>query len=174
MNKKGFTLIELIAVVVIMAIIALIATPNIVNMMDRGKKEDYVADAKEIITKATYMYKKESVSKSDKFTENTEYDGNTTYTIYMIYLKKIDGINDYTDPYGFDYNTTESYVKFKDPVSESETLKEREIEIYLTSNDQADPNNHECYILSATKENIGTDKVQQGTFSGGKCSSSSQ
>ncbi|MGN0992587.1 MAG: type IV pilin protein, partial [Bacilli bacterium] len=30
MNKKGFTLIELIAVVVIMAIIALIATPNIV------------------------------------------------------------------------------------------------------------------------------------------------
>ena len=49
MNKKGFTLIELIAVVVIMAIIALIATPNIVNMMDRGKKEDYIAYAKEII-----------------------------------------------------------------------------------------------------------------------------
>lgn len=170
MNKKGFTLIELIAVVVIMAIIALIATPNIVNMMDRGKKEDYVADAKEIITKATYMYKKESVSKSSKFIEGVE-EG---YYTYIIKLKDVDGINDYTDPYGFVYNTTESYVKFKEPVSESETLKEREIEIYLTSNDQADLSNDECYILSATKKNIGTDKVQQGTFYEGKCSSSSQ
>ena len=169
MNKKGFTLIELIAVVVIMAIIAFIATPNIVNMMDRGKKEDYVADAKEIITKATYMYKKESVSNSSKFIKGTEND----YYTYTIKLGDVDGINDYTDPYGFVYNKTESYVKFKEPNTELEELKEREIEIYLTSNDQADPNNDECYILSATKKNIGTDKVQQGTFYEGKCSSSS-
>ena len=169
MNKKGFTLIELIAVVVIMAIIALIATPNIVNMMDRGKKEDYVADAKEIITKATYMYKKDSVSNSSKFIKGTEND----YYKYTIKLGDVDGINDYTDPYGFVYNKTESYVKFKEPNTELEELKEREIEIYLTSNDQADPNNDECYILSATKKNIGTDKVQQGTFYEGKCSSSS-
>ena len=42
MNEKAFTLVELIAVVVIMAIIMVIATPNIVNMLDKGKKEDYV------------------------------------------------------------------------------------------------------------------------------------
>ena len=38
-NNKGFTLIELIAVVTIMAIIALIATPNIISMIDNGNKE---------------------------------------------------------------------------------------------------------------------------------------
>ena len=159
MNKKGFTLIELIAVVVIMAIIALIATPNIVNMMDRGKKEDYIADAKEIITKATYMYKKESVSKSDKFTENTEYDGNTTYTIYMIYLKKIDGINDYTDPYGFTYDKEKSTVKFEEPNTTGE-LAERQVEIFLTSN-----NGEECYLLSSNgNDDIDTNMVKEGSY----------
>ena len=112
MNKKGFTLIELIAVVVIMAIIALIATPNIVNMMDRGKKEDYVADAKEIITKATYMYKKEKTSSTKKFLASKDDEGNTIYTIS---LENIEGINDYTDPYGFTYDKEKSTVKFEEP-----------------------------------------------------------
>ena len=99
MNKKGFTLIELIAVVVIMAIIALIATPNIVNMMDKGKKEDYVADAKEIISKATYMYKLEKY--------DNKFDGD------KIYLKDINGIDeDFKDPYGFSYDKANSYVDF--------------------------------------------------------------
>ena len=37
-NKKGFTLIELLAVIVILAIIALIATPIILNMINKAKK----------------------------------------------------------------------------------------------------------------------------------------
>ena len=38
MNKKGFTLVELLAVIVILAIIALIATPLILNVIDNAKK----------------------------------------------------------------------------------------------------------------------------------------
>ena len=37
-NKKGFTLIELLAVIVILAIIALIATPIILNMITKARK----------------------------------------------------------------------------------------------------------------------------------------
>lgn len=59
MNKKGFTLIELIAVVVIMSIIAIIATPNIINMIDKGKKDQYITNAKEFISKATYIVQTE-------------------------------------------------------------------------------------------------------------------
>ena len=36
-NKKGFTLIELLAVIVILAIIALIATPIILNMINKAR-----------------------------------------------------------------------------------------------------------------------------------------
>ena len=38
MNKKGFTLVELLAVIVILAIIAIIATPLILNVIDNAKK----------------------------------------------------------------------------------------------------------------------------------------
>ena len=38
MKKKGFTLVELLAVIVILAIIAVIATPMILNVIDNAKK----------------------------------------------------------------------------------------------------------------------------------------
>ncbi len=39
MNKKGFTLVELLAVIVILAIIALIATPIIIGVVNDARKE---------------------------------------------------------------------------------------------------------------------------------------
>ncbi|MBD9085541.1 prepilin-type N-terminal cleavage/methylation domain-containing protein, partial [bacterium] len=38
MKRKGFTLIELLAVIVILAIIALIATPTILNVIEKARK----------------------------------------------------------------------------------------------------------------------------------------
>ena len=38
MKKKGFTLVELLAVIVILAIIALIATPIILGVIEKSKK----------------------------------------------------------------------------------------------------------------------------------------
>ncbi len=40
-NKKGFTLIELLAVIVILGIIALIATPIVINVIEKAKEESY-------------------------------------------------------------------------------------------------------------------------------------
>ena len=45
MNKKGFTLIELLAVIVILAIIALIATPTILGVIEKARKESAEASA---------------------------------------------------------------------------------------------------------------------------------
>lgn len=39
MNKKGFTLVELLAVIVILAIIALIAVPIILNVIDDAREK---------------------------------------------------------------------------------------------------------------------------------------
>ena len=41
MNKKGFTLVELLAVIVIMAIVVLIAIPNVMNSLNQAKKDNF-------------------------------------------------------------------------------------------------------------------------------------
>ena len=92
-DRKGFTLIELIAVVVIMAIIALLATPNIISLLEKGKKEEFVADAKEFVSKATYMYK------SEKFNSS----GTSSY--FYKNISEIKGVNteDLNGPWGEEY-----------------------------------------------------------------------
>lgn len=135
MKNNGFTLIELIAVVVIIAIIALIATPNIVSMVDTGKKEDYLADAKEFISKATYMYKQETYKNDDQIFSNSG-------RIWTIKLKDIKNISDFNDPYGGTYNDNNSYVRFIEP--EANSLNTRTVSIYLES---CDEDNSNCYHI---------------------------
>lgn len=49
-NTKGFTLIELLAVIVILAIIALIATPMVLNTIDKAKEGAIKASAYNVIS----------------------------------------------------------------------------------------------------------------------------
>ena len=63
MNKKGFSLIELLAVIVVLAVIALIAVPNVVNLISSGKEDTYeiqinnIKDAmKNYVTKNTLSF----------------------------------------------------------------------------------------------------------------------
>ena len=63
MNRKGFTLVELLASLVILAIIMLIAVPSTINVLDRTKKQKYIADAKKMITLAeTYIRGNQDIS----------------------------------------------------------------------------------------------------------------
>ena len=48
MNKKGFTLVELLAVIVILAIVLIIAVPNIFNIITKTKKDALDIDAANI------------------------------------------------------------------------------------------------------------------------------
>ena len=52
LNKKGFTLVELLAVIVILAIILLIAVPNIMGVVDGAKKDAYASSVMSIINAA--------------------------------------------------------------------------------------------------------------------------
>lgn len=52
MNKKGFTLVELLAVVAIIGILSLIAVPNIIGIVDNIRKDNMIDDAKKLISLA--------------------------------------------------------------------------------------------------------------------------
>lgn len=52
MNKRGFTLIELLASIIILSIIMLIAVPSTLNILDRSRKQQYLSDAKKMLTLA--------------------------------------------------------------------------------------------------------------------------
>lgn len=53
-NNKGFTLVELLAVIVILAIILAIAVPGISKILEGSKKSAFEADAKMLITGIDY------------------------------------------------------------------------------------------------------------------------
>lgn len=99
MNKKGFTLIELLASLAILAIIMLVAVPSTINVLDRSKKQKYIADAKKMITLAeAYIRGHEDISYP------------TDNKIIVLYLSRLnDGTFD-EDPDGNKYLEDNSFV----------------------------------------------------------------
>ena len=63
MNRKGFTLVELLGVIIILSIVMLIAMPNITAISERTKKDSYLNDAKKIVYLAKYEIKKGQIDK---------------------------------------------------------------------------------------------------------------
>ena len=52
MNKKAFTMVELIAIITIIGVILLFALPNITATLERNKKDAMINDAKDFVEKA--------------------------------------------------------------------------------------------------------------------------
>ena len=50
MNKRGFTLVELLAVIAILAVLVIIALPNVMGLFNNIKKESFTTEAKNIIS----------------------------------------------------------------------------------------------------------------------------
>lgn len=107
MNKKGFTLVELLAVIAIMALIAGISVPNIINMLDKGKQEDFIKDAKSIVAKAKYRYNMEQYKV--KFYSCSVTVDSETQTCSCIKAKDLNFSTE-TDAYGYTYDKENSYV----------------------------------------------------------------
>lgn len=56
MNKKGFTLIELIAVIVMISLIMVIVVPNILDIVSESKETSYNTLVKNIVTSSEMYY----------------------------------------------------------------------------------------------------------------------
>lgn len=81
-NDKGFTLVELIVVLVILALLAAILVPALLGYIDKAKKEKNYQAAQEVHT-AVQALATESYGK-----------GNTTPTMTLAEIKDLAGIDD--------------------------------------------------------------------------------
>ena len=102
MNNKGFTLVELIAVLAIIAIIGVIAIPNVISVMDNNKKDLMLQDAQKLASLAKAEIIKDRVFRDDPTVNEKTY-----------LLKQIDAKNTISqDPDGGEYDRNNSYVKY--------------------------------------------------------------
>lgn len=99
MNDNGFTLMELLAVIVILGILSLIAVPNVISIIDNNKNDTMLSDARKLISQAKYQV---NVNKEIRDSRN--------YSFSFAILNSNNDIK--TDPDGGNY-TNSSYVKYR-------------------------------------------------------------
>lgn len=98
-NSKGFTLIELMAVIVILGLIMMIAVPNTITLMDKNKKSNYIENAK------TFASLVQAKLQTDRKIEEP-----TVGTAFVMTLDDLN-TNDIVDsPYGLPYDKGKSFV----------------------------------------------------------------
>ena len=66
MKNKGFTLVELLAVIAILAILVIVAMPNVLGMFNDAKVNVFVTDVQKIIDAATTAFTKDALNNAGK------------------------------------------------------------------------------------------------------------
>ena len=89
MKRKGFTLVELLAVIAILAILVIIALPNVIKLFNNAKKNTFLTEVKSLYNSASAKYISESL-KGNKLSEINSNDsskldlnGNLVYKIKL-------------------------------------------------------------------------------------------
>ena len=110
MNKRGFTLVELLTVIAIIALISLIAIPNIIGLSTGIRKDQMLDDAKKLISMAKYK-----VSKSYEIRNlKKNGDGCTSGVNCIFTFAVLNTEGDIKkDPDGGEYDPTASTVKYE-------------------------------------------------------------
>ena len=134
MKKNGFTLIELIAVLVIISIIALLAAPNIITLMQSTKEKSFISEVNEMLSTATYMHK--------------------TTKATTINMRNLTGTIPVTDPYGYTYvldadeSGEFSYFTFIEPDSSADptAMTQRKVKVFIKSC-KTDDSGRKCHYV---------------------------
>ena len=99
MKRNGFTLIEVLAVIIILGVIMTIAVPNVLSMLDRNKKDTFIENAKLMANKAEYTIRKDT---------SIEYPSEGKAIILTLEYLNTNDISE--SPYNTMYSPTRSFV----------------------------------------------------------------
>ena len=113
-KRNGFTLIEILAVIIILGILMIIAVPAVTRYIDESRKDGYISSAKSIISGTSKITNSEELGINDK---------DTTYYIPAGYIKTEKNLK---SPYG---DFTEAYVGV--------TVEDDGYDYFWVSNDDA-------------------------------------
>lgn len=106
MNRKGFTLVEIIVVLVIIAIMAAFAIPAYTGFVDRAKQSEVLASGRVILV-AAQTAAQETYSKDGSLTAADATDQATLLGLIETY-SKITGVGKAADTSGLNYTVTVS------------------------------------------------------------------
>ena len=70
--KRGFTLVELLAVIAILAILVIIALPNVINMYNKAQKQTFLTEARNVYREAEKKFLANSISGKNTKVINSE------------------------------------------------------------------------------------------------------
>ena len=168
MNKKGFTLVELLAVIAILAILVIIALPNIMSMFNDARKNSFTTELKEIYKVAQQQW----ISDSLFGTGEKVYSSTSSQTCphpldmsgrknlnYYIRINKAGKVVEYhasdgTYQYTYDGDSLE-ITDIDNPVSIADlgsnlqiTIECDGIEVELTNTDPGDPEQGTFYNVN--------------------------
>lgn len=73
MKKKGFTLVELLAVIAILAILVIIALPNVLGMFNNAKKNTFVTELQSIYDTGEKQFISDSMGNMTNFSTGIAY-----------------------------------------------------------------------------------------------------
>ena len=97
MNKKGFTLVELLAVIVILAVLALVAMPNVTRLMNDSRKNAFITEVENFVTYAQTSYTNSQINgtitnSADESLITGQTFNNASYDYYCVsYAKLVSG-----------------------------------------------------------------------------------
>ena len=137
MNHKGFTLVEVLAVLTILSIIFIsMVSLDVFKLVDNTKNTSFASNAKIIISKAEIMYNNERTMDNLQILQDNR-----------IYVKDITGIDNISDPYDGTLDKDNSYVEFRNEMEDGVTVSK--IYIYLKT-----CANNKCHVIGTANEPV--------------------
>lgn len=110
MNKKGFTMVELLAALVILGILAVFSLTTILRTIDKSRNKTYIADASNMIAQAEYLVK----------SKPAEIGKPSVGDCIVIFLSYFNSDDFESAPNGGTYDEDKSFVVYKNAASGNE------------------------------------------------------
>ncbi len=109
LNKNGFTLVELLAVIVILAVVILVAVNNVIPQMNKAKAGAFKTEALSFLDGAEQYYTSQQMT-NGKFNEDDKDGVSVKYLVTNKYVKSAD-IDKYEGCIKYDANNDKFQIQ---------------------------------------------------------------